>query len=218
VILKTVAPNLNFKRSIQQLRERLQLELPGPAAQLKMAPGARGSNIPSAEILAQARRAAVLILLYEKNGELYFPIIKRVTYPGVHSGQMAFPGGTYDEVDGELRRTAFRETEEEVGIPPSELEFLAALSPLYIPPSKFYVEPYVAIHHGQPQFIKEIKEVDQILEVPLSEIINPSVIKRKIIQGSSGWKVDAPYYDVQGEVVWGATATIIAEFLELFPA
>lgn len=207
---------MNFQESIKHLRERLKLELPGPEAQFKMAPGERGTNIPSAEVLAEARRAAVLIMLYEKDSELYFPIIKRVTYPGVHSGQMAFPGGTFDEVDGELQETAFRETEEEVGIPPSELELIGQLSPLYIPPSRFYVEPYVAVHKGQPRFVLDPREVHSLLEVSLASISDPAIIKRKIIQGSSGWKVDAPYYDVQDHVVWGATATIIAEFLELF--
>ncbi len=115
-----------FGPFLRQLRLDLAGPLPGKEAQYSMAPrprtGAEFYDTPRAD----ARRGGVLVLFYPQQGQIYLPLILRPTYPGVHSGQVGFPGGGYDETDADLTATALREAYEEVGVHPSEVTVLGA--------------------------------------------------------------------------------------------
>ena len=119
---------------------------------------------------AGMRYGAVLILMYLRDEEWHFALIERPEYDGVHSKQIALPGGKQDLDDRDLVHTAFRETEEEIGIPQSALELLSDLSPVYIPPSNFLVSPFVGITTEEAHFVREEREVAQIIEVPLTGV------------------------------------------------
>ncbi len=207
--------NIGWDAFLAFLQERLKQKLPGLPAQLRMAPKGRKSSLPSNYALQSAKKAGVLILLYPKDGLPHLVLMKRVTYPGVHSGQISFPGGKLEAADKDLKDAAFRETWEEIGVAENSLQYLGALSPSYIPPSKFYVETYLAASSAVPNFKKDDREVDHIIEVPLNLLQKPETVKSKVMKGSSGWQIEAPYFQVFEHEVWGATAMMLAELLAL---
>lgn len=155
-----------------------------------------------------ARRAGVLILLFETEMELCFPLIRRTEDGSVHSGQVALPGGTFEEADEDIVQTALRETAEEIGVKAPAVEVLGRLSDLYIPPSNFLVSPVVGRIDHHPDFEPDPHEVAHIIEAPVSELLDKSRIK---ITERFGFTV--PYYDIENEVIWGATAMILSELV-----
>ena len=194
------------------LRQRLSLPLPGQEAQYKMANAERRMNNARFKIPDDPRKGAVLIMLYEKENVVRFPLIVRPVYDGVHSGQVALPGGSFDESDITLQSTAIRETEEETGIFANNIQILGKLSELYIPPSNFLVSPFVAMHTSQPVFIPHSREVARIVEMDVEKIMNEKLIREKKMKLASGVSVLTPYFDFDGLIVWGATAMILSEF------
>ena len=201
----------SFDDFISSLRQSLLQPLPGKNVQYEMASMFRRNEIPALESITGFKESAVCILLYEKDGEIVFPLIERVVYEGVHSGQIAFPGGKKDETDSDLKITALRELHEETGIKVDKENVAGQLSQLYIPPSNFMVFPFVASLHQPPQFQISEFEVQQVVECSLSELLNDAIIKETIVTVSNGLKIKTPYFDIQGKIVWGATAMILNE-------
>lgn len=158
--------------------------------------------------------AAVLILLYPaENGETGLVLMKRNTYDGPHSAQVSFPGGMREKEDSTLVETALRETREELGIT-EELFILGQLSPLHITVSNFLVSPFVAYCPERPLFRPDSSEVQYLIETTLQHLLDPCN-KRSMRMQVHGQEISAPYYAVQEEQVWGATAMILSEFLLL---
>lgn len=181
-----------------------------------MSPPFRGKFSLKQAYANNAKESAVLILLYEKNNETYLVLTERKTYPGAHSGQISLPGGKKDEEDTSFENNALRETEEEIGIEKSKIEILSSLTHLYIPVSNFIVFPFVGTLNEVPHFVKEEKEVEQILEVRLSDLMDEgNIIDKTIRVDSKNIQFQSPAYAVNGVEVWGATAMILSEFLSL---
>ena len=100
-----------------------------------------------------AKKAGVMALFYPKeNNVTHLLLILRKTYKGVHSNQIAFPGGKFEPEDADLKYTALRETFEEVGVPLAAIHVIKALSPVYIPPSNFEVQPFVGVYDATASF------------------------------------------------------------------
>ena len=190
------------------------LSLPGEEAQYRMAPSLRKQRLLHNWPIKDARQSAVLILLYP---DLAGPdrwktvLMKRNEYPGAHSGQISFPGGRYEEEDDNYRMTALRETEEEIGVSQQEIQVIGKLSEMYVPASHFMIHPFVGCLSRVPEFIPDPTEVAGLLEIPLRKLFDEETKSETEILLKSGNKLMAPYYDVHGEVVWGATAMIISE-------
>lgn len=158
------------------------------------------------------KAAAVLLLLFEKSDALHLLLTKRVSYPGVHSGQLSFPGGKVEPHDPHRIGTALRETEEEVGVPAQHVEVLGELTPIYIPPSNFLVDPVVGYLSKQLVFIPQATEVAEILEIPLQQLLLPEArVQRSILIGSETREV--PGFAWEEHFIWGATAMMLEEFL-----
>jgi 8-oxo-dGTP pyrophosphatase MutT (NUDIX family) len=161
------------------------------------------------------RLSAVMILIYNKNNHAHIALIERPKYEGVHSGQIALPGGSKDPEDSNLQVTALRELYEEVGIT-GNVTVLGKLSDVYIPPSKFLVTPFIGVLNAVPNFIKDDFEVEQIIETPISLLFNDDIIKNGNVHiGVDNTNFKAPYFNVFGHKVWGATAIILSEFKAL---
>ncbi len=188
----------------------------GLKAQLKMAPPQRfGTMKTLLAIPENVRYAAVMMLLYPIEGELHFCLIQRSNYAGKHSGQISFPGGKKEEEDVDYWATALRETQEEVGVDSSKVTLLKQLSSTYIPPSNFYVYPYMAYVESRPNFIPEKGEVAQVIEVPLNDLLKEASMQEGSITASYSDEVVVPMFVFDSCDVWGATAMILAEAREM---
>jgi len=199
---------------IKAIEAILNLPLPGYKVQKRMEPSIRADLSGSTEPNFATRDSAVLILLYPFAKRLHFVLIKRQIYEGPHSGQVSLPGGKFEDIDLTLDSTALRETYEEVGVEPSKVRILGKLTELYVPVSNLMVYPYVGYTSQKPEFMPNLQEVEYVIEVGVSDLlaeVNKSV---KVIT-SHGRPLTAPFYQLRGEMVWGTTAMILAEFEEI---
>ncbi|MCB0621493.1 MAG: CoA pyrophosphatase [Saprospiraceae bacterium] len=200
---------------IYLLRERLQSPLPGREAQYRMAHAVRRSH---ADPPPDARIACVLALLYPQRAGWHLALIERMaSNPNDrHGGQISFPGGKQEKDDPSLLFTALRETEEEIGVPAQGVNVLGELTELYIPVSNFIVHPFVGYLDFTPEFQPQPEEVRSIVEVPLSLLQDPTSIQTTDLRLAPNLVLkQVPYYNVGGKVVWGATAMMLSELLEV---
>ncbi|MEM8487284.1 MAG: CoA pyrophosphatase [Bacteroidota bacterium] len=204
-----------FPDQISFLRNRLQRGLPGLEAHLNMAPAARAAPDSISIKGKPCRQAAVLALLFPLENATGILLTKRKETLSKHAGQISFPGGK-QEADESLPETALRETEEEIGLPPHDIDMLGALSPLYIDVSNFCVFPFLGALHQMPTaLVPQDTEVERILKVPLHNLADPAIQKEEIWT-LRGQQMTIPYYAYEQETIWGATAMMLAELLHLF--
>ena len=197
--------------SIEHIRATLRGPLPGPSAQVTMAPQPRPFQPPPG---VKARQAGVLLLLYPQHDALYLVLTVRTSSLNHHSGQISLPGGGWEEGDASLQETALREAQEEIGIATGLLEVLGPLTPLYVPPSHNVVHPFVAYTPQRPAFRPDPQEVAELLEVPLPLLLDPATRREE----DWIWRdlpLHVPFYAVGHHKVWGATAIVLAEFLAM---
>lgn len=199
--------------SLSQLKEKFNKPLPGLPSQLKMAPQTRALELQNAaEKILYATPSAVLILLFEDNNELQTLLIKRSEYAGIHSGQMAFPGGKKEPNDASFEATALREVHEEIGVSASEIELIGSLTDLYLPPSNFLVKVFVGYCSCIPHFTLNTNEVQAVVKVAVADLFDSKNRKTKeFYAGALNQKISAPYFQLQQYEVWGATAMILSE-------
>jgi len=193
------------------LSVRLKNPLPGLDAHLEMAPRFRILQIKDYMNIENAKKSGVLILLFPDEGRIKTVVIIRPKYAGVHSGQVAFPGGKFEEEDVTMIDTAVREAHEEIGILPEELKIIGELSQLYIPPSNFLVLPVIAYTEIKPVYHPDKKEVAGIEELFLDDLFHPAALSEKEIVINEFMKTRVPCFSVNGVEIWGATAMIINE-------
>jgi 8-oxo-dGTP pyrophosphatase MutT (NUDIX family) len=208
---------MTFREFEKRIVKIAKMELPGEAIQLKMAPIERLIELKSnARELNTARRAGVLALFYPAaNKETHLVLILRKTYKGVHSAQIGFPGGKYEDEDVNLEATALRETEEEVGVPREMVSVLKELTEVYIPPSNFFVQPFIGISSTTPKFVLQEDEVEALIEVPLTHFMDDAILTTKVLSTSYATNIDVPAFLLNGHIVWGATAMMLSEVRQL---
>lgn len=203
-----------FEQTIEMLRRRLSSELPGPQAQIKMAP-ARAAAAERLKVEGRdCREAGVLALLYPRKDEPHLLLTVRRAHLTQHAGQISFPGGRR-ESDEALLETALRETQEEVGLDPVQIEVIGALTPLYIPPSDYCVYPFLGFTEAEPDLIPHDLEVERIEHVPLRSFLEKANLREEdwTIRGE---RLRVPFFHVEGLTIWGATAMMISEIVALF--
>ena len=191
--------------------------LPGLEAQMLMAPPFREALLKqNSNVIKDAKSAAVLALFYPNHkGDTHLVFIVRKSNSGVHSGQIGFPGGKPELEDVDLKATAVRETYEEIGVPLEAVHVVGGLSKVYIPPSNFNVFPYVGITNLTPKFRAQPSEVEAIIEMPLSDVLEDSKRGFSMVSTSYGPKVKVPAFNFEGHIVWGATAMMLMEIIYL---
>jgi 8-oxo-dGTP pyrophosphatase MutT (NUDIX family) len=205
----------NFNKHMENIRFLLSLPLPGEKAQFLMEPSSR-----KIELQKQIKRnlpqiSSILILLYPHQNKLKTIMIKRPIYDGVHSGQISFPGGKFEKQDLNLVDTALRESWEEIGIPKKSVNILGSITELYIPPSNFNVLPVIGYTNKRPEFKISKIEVDKILEINIEDFLNKKNIRQKEILSHNNIRLSVPCYFIQDEIIWGASAMILSEFIEI---
>ncbi|MFC5623180.1 NUDIX hydrolase [Algoriphagus winogradskyi] len=206
---------MDFKSVLDLLVNGMKHPLPGKKAQLTMSPNPVDLSRFDPKLPDNHRKGSVLILLYPNEDKAFFPLIKRPVYQGVHSGQIAFPGGKKEEEDEDEVETALREAWEEVNIQPEQVKLIGRMSDLFIPTSNFLVSPILGYTEELPDFVPEKKEVDRIIQTAVSAFYEPEIRKQKILEFSNNFQLDTPYFEVDREMVWGATAMILSEFLQI---
>ena len=199
-----------FTDFFENLKDELKKDLPGEKAHVKMAPGVRHQFKPT----EKSRKAGVLILLYPKNQELYIALIQRTEYNGPHSGQISFPGGKSEQNDKNIIDTALRESQEEIGINPKMVNIFGQLTPLHIPISNFIVYPIIGMYETTPVFKANPTEVKRVIEIKLEDLLNPNnCTSEEFKYGDLSFV--APIYNPENITIWGATAMMLSEFIEV---
>lgn len=206
---------MNFQDFLQFVPQFISAELPAIDAHVKMAPLERIISKPNSADSQSTRTAAVLMLCYPKNGKTHLVLIVRNEYKGVHSAQIAFPGGKYEEEDLDFSVTALRETYEEIGIHPSQVEIIKPYTQVYIPPSNFVVHPFFGLCRDEIRFIPDPSEVAQIIELPISTLLNDSIVVETEIPTSESTSIVLPAFKIENHIVWGATAMMLSELKEV---
>ena len=159
--------------------------------------------------------AGVMLLFYQNNDRnTSMTLILRNTYNGVHSNQISFPGGKMEDSDVDLKDTALRETVEELGVDKNLISVIRPISKVYIPPSNFIVQPFISIYNGKPFFNPDRKEVYSIINPSLEDLLKLQIVQSIISVKNK--ETIVPSYIIDNQIVWGATAMMINEFIDLF--
>lgn len=190
-------------------------ELPGFDAQKIYSPKYRPQYTYEQILEKGPKLAAVNILLYLKDNEWYFPLMVRSENEhDQHSGQISLPGGKYEPEDGTFSQTAKRETHEEIGVDEHYVRIIREISPIYIPPSNFYVHAYISYTKKNPEFHLQKAEAVELIEFPIDSILNLSEEPEMMILPSTRG-MEVPVISFNGYIVWGATSMILSEFRDL---
>jgi 8-oxo-dGTP pyrophosphatase MutT (NUDIX family) len=197
------------------MKSKLAGILPGQDAQYLMAPFHRERLELDSIKTGNYRPSAVMVLFcMNENDELFIPLIERMAYNGVHSAQISLPGGKFEPADENLQQTAVRECFEEIGV--NAIDVIGNLTQLHIPVSGFLVQPVVGICTiNNPPMISQEREVKTILKLKLETLLNSDTVKQGVIETAQNMRIKTPYFDVENNKVWGATAMILSELKEL---
>ena len=207
---------MDFQDFLKYVPKLIEVTLPASEAHYKMAPLERIESMKNLKISSiNPKSAAVMMLFYPKKGITHLVLIVRNSYEGVHSAQIAFPGGKYEPKDESFQNTALRETQEEIGIPPDSIEIIMAFTNLYIQPSNFLVYPFLGICREEIIFIPDNKEVATVIELPLSDFLNDDLIVSVKLSTSYAKDIDIPAFKIKEHIVWGATAMMLSELKEV---
>ena len=200
---------------LSNLEKCFEQPLPSNRAHIEMLPKIKIPN-PATNKTCKAAKSSVLIMFYPMNNEIYTIFIKRSIYDGVHSGQIAFPGGKTEAGDKSLAETAIREANEEIGIDSSNIFIKGKLSDVYISPSNYIVTPFVGVYKGRPHFNPDSSEVNQLIKVRFSDIIDKRNKGKAQVKAANGQLYEVPSFNFNNHVVWGATAMMLNEFIVLW--
>lgn len=202
---------MDLKQVIDRLTIRLTRPLPGAVAHEPMRARPVGNLIPKFDLSSPPKLGGVMILLYPFHNSIKFPLTKRADYPGAHSGQISLPGGKAEPGENILE-TALRECEEETGVPRKSIEIIGRLTDFHVLPSNFLVSPVIGVTWNKPLFNPDPVEVVRILEADVFDLTRRDSIKEKEILAANRYQMQAPHFEVEGEIVWGATAMMLNEF------
>ena len=195
------------------LKESLQSELPGVNAHSKMLPPGRRLKTNDDE-LSSVKMSSVLLLLFPEGEQLYICLTKRPQTMKHHPGQISFPGGKVEKDDTSAEMTALREAREEVGIDHGKIEILGKLSDLYVEVSQFSIQPFLAWADQRPDFLVDFGEVEKLILFPVSDFVANEIISEIELETVTG-SLQVKYYPYDGEFIWGATAMILSELIEI---
>lgn len=200
---------------LDKIKSEIEAGLPGVETQNLLSPIV--SNDKYRKAPSNHKVACVMALLYPENGKMHMIFIERTSHhpDDKHAGQISFPGGKMESGDRDHLDCALREVEEEIGIHRSDITVLGDLTDLYVFASNFLVFPFIGYLHSKPKYSIQIEEVASVITYPVADLIIEDIIKTKDLKVREYTMKDVPYYDLNGHTLWGATAMITSEVLEL---
>jgi 8-oxo-dGTP pyrophosphatase MutT (NUDIX family) len=207
---------MDFQDFLEYVPKLVEVNLPAKEAHFKMVPFERLESLKNQNLESiSPRNAAVMMLLYPKNGRTHLVLIVRNSYEGFHSAQIALPGGKYEAKDQTYVNTALRETQEELGVHPEIIEIIKPFTNLYIQVSNFMVYPFLGICREEIVFVPDGTEVVNIIELPLNDFLNDDLIVTTNMSTSYAKNIEIPAFKINGNIVWGATAMMLNELKEV---
>jgi 8-oxo-dGTP pyrophosphatase MutT (NUDIX family) len=204
---------MEIKDTLRILEEKFAGPMPGFKAQMRMTPNPRPGNRLYFEVENSSIKAGVLLLFYPFKDKLFLVFTCRTENVDFHKGQISLPGGR-QEPEESLEQTALREAQEELKIDPDSVRILGRLTPLYIPPSNYCIYPIAGFAETRPDFQPAAQEVAEVLEIPLKHFLDSENTHKEtwVIRGG---EVEVPFYLFRGHKIWGATAMVLAELVEV---
>lgn len=202
-----------YSSFLTYLTDALQGELLGMEAHQKLLPPGRRLKTHDSE-LSLVKPSGVLLLLFPEKDQIYLCLIKRPSTMTHHPGQISFPGGKVEKDDLSAEMAALREAQEEVGVDPSIVRIIGKLSELYVEVSKFLIHPFIAWADKKPDFIINKDEVDELILLPLSDLVDNETIMETDMDTKTG-RLRVKYYPFNSQIIWGATAMILSELIEI---
>lgn len=200
---------------VSSLNSDFYIGLPGHISHEKMLPRGRNLNIDPVKYTS-LKLSSVLVLLFEENDEISVILTQRQEYKGIHSGQIAFPGGKSEQSDSDRIFTALREANEEIGINMKDVSVISTLTELYIPPSNFLVLPVLGVSKSSLDLKLDDREVKEVFSISLEKLSDPKILEIREFKVKDFYTIQAPAYVVDDKIIWGATAMILTELLDLY--
>jgi 8-oxo-dGTP pyrophosphatase MutT (NUDIX family) len=161
--------------------------------------------------LPPGKPAAVLLMLFERDGEPWLVFTKRTHHVAHHKGEISFPGGGRDDDDADLEATAIRETVEELGVDPGDITVVGRLDDLPTFVTGYNVAPFVAVVPEQHSYQPSDAEIDEIIELPVEELAR---VGRRETFMRQGFRVETNVFETRGHFIWGLTGAILRQFLD----
>ena len=207
---------MNFQDFLKYVPKLVGVNLPATEAHFKMVPPDRIESLKNFSFeTINPKKAAVMMLFYPKKGRTHLVLIVRNSYEGFHSAQIALPGGKYEAKDQSYVNTALRETHEELGVHPENIDIIMPFTKLYIQVSNFMVYPFLGICKKEIVFVPDGNEVVSIIELPLNDFLNDDLIVTTSMSTSYAEKIEVPAFKIDEHIVWGATAMMLSELKEV---
>lgn len=207
---------MDFQDFLKHVPKLVDVNLPAKEAHFKMVPFERIETLKNQNINSfNPKTAAVMMLFYPKNGRTHLVLIVRNSYEGIHSAQIALPGGKYEIGDQNYVNTALRETHEELGIPPEIINIVMPFTNLYIQASNFMVYPFLGICKEEIVFVPDANEVAKVIELSLTDFLNDDLIVKTTMSTSYAKNIEIPAFKINEHIVWGATAMMLNELKEV---
>lgn len=208
----------HFESFLAALPKIINAALPGEESHMKMSPPERNELIQNLDLsIANPRMAAVMMLVYPRGNTPMLSLIRRNSYKGVHSSQIAFPGGKIEANESALA-AALRETFEEIGVAQHHINVIRAFSEVYIPPSNFLVKPYLGLATATPDFQPDPREVAGLIELSVEDLLHDANITLHRMDTSYSKSIEVPSLVVNDNVIWGATAMMLSELKDVLKA
>ena len=206
---------MHFDDFLKYAPKVLNVELPARDAHAKMVPPNREELLRNTDFTKiKPKKAAVMMLFYPKKYQTHLALILRTSYNGVHSSQIAFPGGKVEVEDFDLKQTALRETHEEIGVHPNAINVVRAFTEVYIPPSNYMVYPFFGYSRDELKFVLQDDEVAGLVELPLKDFLDDKIIVTNTLKTSYADSMEVPGFQVAEHFIWGATAMMLSELKE----
>ena len=202
---------MRFDHLLNRLHLLPDLPLPGQDAHDDILPFIAKQRKTALQNDESPRLSSVAVTFFPQNDEANILLIERQSYDGVHSGQIGFPGGKVEEEDESLVDTALREMEEEVGVLRKTPKLIRSISEVYIPPSRFLVDPFLFYLTKLPELSRNEREVQKIIFLPVSKLLDDKLVVQGEIRLNNGVEIKMPYFEHQGHQIWGATAMMLSE-------